>query len=91
MATRGKGGRGQWGKEGEGSFQGTCINDPWTWTPEWGLTVGAGSGWAVESKGGNCDNCNRTTIKLKEERKKEREREKEREGRKEGRKEGKVM
>ena len=31
--------------------QGTGINDPWTWTTGWGLTV-EGVGEAVESKGG---------------------------------------
>ena len=28
------------------------MNDPWTWTAEWGLTVGGGVGWAEEGKGG---------------------------------------
>ena len=32
------------GKEEEGSNQLTGINDTWTWTTEWGLTVGAGVG-----------------------------------------------
>ena len=41
--TRGKGGEKQ-GKEGEGTSQGTCMNDPQTWTMGWGLTVGAGDG-----------------------------------------------
>ena len=27
------------------------MNDPWTWTTVWGLTVG-GQGWAEEGKGG---------------------------------------
>ena len=31
-------------KEGEGSSQRTCMNDPWTWTTVWGLTVGLGGG-----------------------------------------------
>ena len=35
----------EWWKEGEGSSQRTCMNDPWTWTKGWGWTVGAGSGW----------------------------------------------
>ena len=35
---------GKTGKEGEGTSQGTSINDPWTWTTGWGLTVGAGWG-----------------------------------------------
>ena len=39
--TRGEG-DGESGKEGEESSQGTCINDPWTWTTGWGLTVGMG-------------------------------------------------
>ena len=39
--TRGAGEEGR-GKEGEGSSQGTGINDPWTWTTGWGLTVEEG-------------------------------------------------
>ena len=39
------GGRGRsWWKEGEGTRQRTCMNDPWTWTSVWGFTVGAGGG-----------------------------------------------
>ena len=30
--------------EREGTRQRTCMNDPWTWTTMWELTVGAGSG-----------------------------------------------
>ena len=42
----------------------TYMNDPWTWTTVWGLTVGAGGG----IRGGgqrwkNWDNHNRITIK----------------------------
>ena len=49
--TRGEGGGGQWGKEGEGSSQGACIKDPWTWTMGCGLTIGAGGkGGAGEKK-----------------------------------------
>ena len=43
---------GEWGKEGEGIRQRTCMNDPWTWTTVWGLTVGAGHEWAEEGKEG---------------------------------------
>ena len=32
-------------KRREGTSQGTCMNDPWTWTTGCGLTVGVG-GWA---------------------------------------------
>ena len=28
------------------------MNDPWTWTTVWELTVGVGVGWAEEGKGG---------------------------------------
>ena len=38
---RGKGGGGWW-KEGEGTSQRTCMNDPWTWTMAWGWIMGAG-------------------------------------------------
>ena len=34
-----KKGEGQWGREGEGSIQGTCIRDPWTKTMEGRLNV----------------------------------------------------
>ena len=40
------------------------MNDPWTGTTGWRLTVGVGVGRAVESKGKNWDNCKRT-VKLK--------------------------
>ena len=44
--------------------QGTCMNDPWTWTEEWGLTVGVGDGMGGGGqKGKNWNNCNRITIK----------------------------
>ena len=40
------------------------MNDPWTSTTGWGLTVGAGSGLGRgEQREKNWDNCNRTTIK----------------------------
>ena len=41
------GGRGRsWWKEGEGTRQRTCMNDPQTWTMVWGLTLGVeGAGW----------------------------------------------
>ena len=28
------------------------MNDPWTWTTGWGMTVGTGGGWGEEGKGG---------------------------------------
>ena len=34
----------EWWKEGEGTSQRTCRNDPWTGTTEWRLIVGAGHG-----------------------------------------------
>ena len=35
------------------------MKDPWTWTTVWGLTVGAGVGWAEEGQmGKNWKNCN---------------------------------
>ena len=45
-------GSGEWWKEGEGTSQRTCMNDPWTWTTEWGLTVEWKVGWVKEGKGG---------------------------------------
>ena len=40
------------------------MNDPWTWTTGWGLTVGEGIGLGGGGQWGkNWDNCNRTTIK----------------------------
>ena len=45
-------GGGYWWKEGEGTSQRTCMNDPWTWTIVWGLTAGVGLGWAEEGKSG---------------------------------------
>ena len=35
---------GEWGKEGEGIRQRTCMNDPWTWTTERRLTMGERGG-----------------------------------------------
>ena len=35
---------------GEGTRQRTCVNDPWTWTTMWGLTVERGVGWVEEGK-----------------------------------------
>lgn len=37
---RGGGGEGQWGKDGEGSSQGTCIKDPWTKATDSGVRGG---------------------------------------------------
>ena len=40
------------------------MNDPWTWTTGWGLTVGAGVGMGGgEQRGKNWDKCNRITVK----------------------------
>ena len=40
------------------------MNDPWTRTTEWGLTVGAeGELGRGGQKGKNWDNCNRVTIR----------------------------
>ena len=40
------------------------MNDPWTWTTEWELTVGAGGGMGGGGqKGKNWDNYNNMTIK----------------------------
>ena len=59
-AARGKGGRGEWWKEGEGISQRTCMNDPWTWTTVWGWMVGALGGWdGGGQRGKNWGNCNR--------------------------------
>ena len=44
-------------KKGEG--QGTCIEDPWVLTAEWGLTVRE----RREQQGKMWDNCNWITIK----------------------------
>ena len=46
-APRGEGGGRRGCKEGGGTSQRTCLNDPWTWTTVWRLTVGAGvgAGW----------------------------------------------
>ena len=50
-------------KRREGTSQGTCMNDPWTWTTGCGLTVGGGSGLGRGGqRGKNWDNCNRITI-----------------------------
>ena len=45
------GGRGDYLKEGEGTSQGACMKDPWTWTMAWGLTIELGVGWAEGWKG----------------------------------------
>ena len=42
--TKREGAGGQWWKEGEETRPRTCMNDPWTWTTVWGLTVGVGVG-----------------------------------------------
>ena len=50
MLPEGRGG-GVWWKAGEGTSQRTCMNDIWTRTTVWGLTVGVGRGWAEGDKG----------------------------------------
>ena len=40
------------------------MNDPWTWTTEWRLTVGEGGGLGGRGqRGKNWDNCNKITVK----------------------------
>ena len=40
------------------------MNEAWTWTTVWELTVGAGKGMGGGGqRGKNWDNCNRITIK----------------------------
>ena len=40
------------------------MNEPWTWTTMWELTVGVGVGMGGGGqRGENWDNCNRITIK----------------------------
>ena len=40
------------------------MNDPWTWTMVWGLTVGVGSGLGRGGqRGKNWDNYKRITVK----------------------------
>ena len=41
---RGERGGGSWQKEGEGTSQRICMNDPWTRTTVWEQTVGVGAG-----------------------------------------------
>ena len=53
---RGRGGE-LWWKEGERTSQRTCINDPWTWTAVWELTVGVGDGMAEEGKDPHLIRC----------------------------------
>ena len=40
----------EWWKEGGRTSQRACMNDPWTWTTVWELTV-QGVGWVEEDKG----------------------------------------
>ena len=58
-------GEGNSGKKQKGLRQRTCMNDPWTWTIVWGLTVGMGGRGLGErqQREKNWDNCNRVTIK----------------------------
>ena len=53
-------GGGKWGKESVGSSQGTCINDPWTWTTLRRRLKMDGRGWIGLGTvmGGNRNNCN---------------------------------
>ena len=46
-------------KEEEGISQRICTNDPWRWTTEWRLTVGAGD---RRGKGGKGINVGTTVI-----------------------------
>ena len=58
-------GRGQyWRKEVTSTRQRTCMNDPWTWTTVWGLTMKVGDGLgAGRQKGKNWDNYNSRKFK----------------------------
>ena len=49
-SNQGEGGGGSGRKEGEGTIQRTCMNDPWIWPMVWGLTVEQGLSWAEERK-----------------------------------------
>ena len=40
------------------------MNDPWTWTTVWVLTVEVGGGMGGGQKEKNWDNCNRITVKM---------------------------
>ena len=57
---------GEWVKKGEGTSQGTCMIESWTWTRERGLTVGK-RGWlggrGQKGKKINWPNCNRINNK----------------------------
>ena len=49
-----------WWKEGEGTTQRTCINDPRTWTTVWESTVRTVGVWAGRRQRGKIwDNSNR--------------------------------
>ena len=51
-------------EKGERTSQRTCMNDPWTWTMVWGLTVGArGRLSGGGQRGINWDICNRIKNK----------------------------
>ena len=58
-------GRGQyWRKEVTSTRQRTCMNDPWTWTTVWGLTMRVGGGIGRgRQRWKNWNNCNRITVK----------------------------
>ena len=40
------------------------MNDPWTWTAVWGLTVGGGVGWAEGEKLGQLSQNNNKIFKV---------------------------
>ena len=41
------------------------MNDPWTWTTVWGLTVGAGSGMGGRGqRGKNWDNYHKMIVQM---------------------------
>ena len=43
-------GGGQWGKEGEGSSQGTCMKGPWTKPTGWGNIECGRWGWVGQGR-----------------------------------------
>ena len=52
-------------RRGRGTNQGTGMNDPWTWTTGWGLTVGVQGGLGREEERGKYwGSCNRNSNKI---------------------------
>ena len=49
---RGEEKEGQWWKDGEGTRQRTCMNDPQAWTTGWELTMGVGGRCGGMGRGG---------------------------------------